>query len=54
MINVIALEANVPIAFESVGETLSDIHPKGDKLNVTIFITKQYNITIEIIQYLRH
>lgn len=50
----IALEVNVPVAFESVGETLSDIHPKGDKLNVTIFITKQYNITIEIIQYLRH
>lgn len=50
----IALEANVPVAFESVGETLSGIHPKGDKLNVTIFITKQYNITIEIIQYLRH
>lgn len=54
LINVIALEANVPVAFESVGETLSDICPKGDKLNGTIFITKQYNITIEIIQYLGH
>ena len=50
----IALEANVPVAFESVGETLSDICPEGDKLNGTIFITKQYNITIEIIQYLGH
>ena len=50
----IALEANVPVAFESVEETLSDILPEGDKLNGTIFITKQYNITIEIIQYLRH